>query len=128
MLTQNGTSHCLLARGTRLASYGLVDMSVARQYSPAWIAAPPLLVHGGPSPPHVRCLALSRRAPDQLAIANLGDSGLLVLRHLEAGKLGTLSRPSDGRIVAFRSTQQLHEFNRPYQVRLILKCSFKQCG
>jgi len=60
----------------------------------------------------------------QLHFANLGDSGLVVLRHIDSNVVGTLKRDrttprtlrkSDLR-VTFVSQQQLRSFNHPYQL------------
>jgi len=61
---------------------------------------------------------------DQLHFSNIGDSGIIVLRHLDSEVSSTLQRDkktprlerkSDLR-VAFVSQQQLQSFNHPYQL------------
>lgn len=61
---------------------------------------------------------------NQLSYANLGDSGLILLRHIDSEVAGTVyrdrtkprpERKSDLRI-AFLSQQQLRSFNLPYQL------------
>ena len=66
------------------------------------------------------CIATVNNRQNLLVVANIGDSGVLVLRrhNLElAGTLGASSKRADGEIfIAFRSQQQLHDFNQPYQL------------
>ena len=70
------------------------------------------------------CVALFDCIRHQLHFSNLGDSGIIVLRHIDSDIAGTLKRDritpraersSDLR-VAFISQQQLFSFNHPYQV------------
>lgn len=70
------------------------------------------------------CVALFDNIRHQLHFSNLGDSGLIVLRHIDSDIAGSLKRDktkprserkSDLR-VAFVSQQQLHSFNHPYQL------------
>ena len=70
------------------------------------------------------CVALFDCVRHQLHFSNLGDSGIIVLRHIDSDIAGTLKRDritpraersSDLR-VAFISQQQLFSFNHPYQV------------
>mmetsp|Transcript_25580 Transcript_25580/g.55943 ORF Transcript_25580/g.55943 Transcript_25580/m.55943 type:complete len:717 (-) Transcript_25580:408-2558(-) len=69
------------------------------------------------------CVALFDNARHQLHFSNLGDSGIIVLRHIDSDVAGSLKRDrttpradrkSDLR-VAFVSQQQLRSFNHPYQ-------------
>jgi protein phosphatase PTC7 len=86
------------------------------------------------------CVALFDCAGHQLHFSNLGDSGIIVLRHIDSAVAGTLKRdrstPRTDRVsdlrVAFISQQQLFSFNHPYQlgwtgmeVKGIEKNSFK---
>jgi len=70
------------------------------------------------------CVAFFDSARHQLHFSNLGDSGIIVLRHIDSNIAGSLKRDrtkprlerkSDLR-VAFVSTQQLQAFNHPYQL------------
>lgn len=70
------------------------------------------------------CVAVFDQIRHQLHFSNLGDSGLIVLRHIDSDVAGSLKRDknkprsersSDLR-VAFVSQQQLHSFNHPYQL------------
>jgi len=70
------------------------------------------------------CVALFDCIRHQLHFSNLGDSGIIVLRHIDSDIAGTLKRDritpraertSDLR-VAFISQQQLFSFNHPYQL------------
>lgn len=70
------------------------------------------------------CVALFDGLRHQLHFSNLGDSGIIVLRHIDSNVAGTLKRDrttprhqrqSDLR-VAFVSQQQLKSFNHPYQL------------
>jgi len=70
------------------------------------------------------CVALFDCVRHQLHFSNLGDSGIIVLRHIDSDIAGTLKRDritprvertSDLR-VAFISQQQLFSFNHPYQL------------
>ena len=70
------------------------------------------------------CVALFDPIRHQLHFSNLGDSGIIVLRHIDSDVAGALKRDktkprsertSDLR-VAFVSQQQLHSFNHPYQL------------
>ncbi|KAL7516577.1 hypothetical protein ACHAWX_001579, partial [Stephanocyclus meneghinianus] len=70
------------------------------------------------------CVALFDSVRHQLHFSNIGDSGLIVLRHIDSDVAGALrrdkttprvERKSDLR-VAFVSQQQLKSFNHPFQV------------
>jgi protein phosphatase PTC7 len=70
------------------------------------------------------CVALFDSVRHQLHFSNLGDSGLIVLRHIDSNVAGSLKRErhiprterkSDLRL-AFVSQQQLRSFNHPYQL------------
>lgn len=70
------------------------------------------------------CVAFFDNTRHQLHFSNLGDSGIIVLRHIDSDVAGSLKRDrtkprlereSDLR-VAFVSQQQLHAFNHPYQL------------
>jgi protein phosphatase PTC7 len=70
------------------------------------------------------CVALFDSIRHQLHFSNLGDSGLIVLRHIDSNVAGSLKRDrvtprldrkSDLR-VAFVSQQQLRSFNHPFQL------------
>jgi len=70
------------------------------------------------------CVALFDGSSHQLHFSNLGDSGIIVLRHIDSDVAGTLKRDrrtprlerkSDLR-VAFVSQQQLKSFNHPFQL------------
>lgn len=70
------------------------------------------------------CVALFDSIRHRLHFANLGDSGIIVLRHIDSAVAGSLKRDrmtpriertSDLR-VHFISQQQLHSFNHPYQL------------
>lgn len=70
------------------------------------------------------CVALFDSVRHQLHFSNLGDSGLIVLRHIDSDVAGSLKRErhvprterrSDLRL-AFVSQQQLRSFNHPYQL------------
>jgi protein phosphatase PTC7 len=70
------------------------------------------------------CVAMFDNVRHQLHFSNLGDSGIIVLRHIDSEVAGALKRDrniprsdrtSDLRI-AFVSQQQLHSFNHPYQL------------
>ena len=70
------------------------------------------------------CVALFDGIRHQLHFSNLGDSGIIVLRHIDSEVAGSLKRnretprterKSDLR-VAFVSQQQLKSFNHPYQL------------
>mmetsp|Transcript_20942 Transcript_20942/g.51459 ORF Transcript_20942/g.51459 Transcript_20942/m.51459 type:complete len:635 (+) Transcript_20942:95-1999(+) len=70
------------------------------------------------------CVAFFDNYRHQLHFSNLGDSGIIVLRHIDSDVAGSLKRDkttprlerkSDLR-VAFVSQQQLHSFNHPYQL------------
>ena len=70
------------------------------------------------------CIALFDGIRHQLHFSNLGDSGIIVLRHIDSEVAGSLKRnretprserKSDLR-VAFVSQQQLKSFNHPYQL------------
>lgn len=70
------------------------------------------------------CIAMFDGIRHQLHFSNLGDSGIIVLRHIDSDVAGTLKRDkttprtertSDLR-VAFLSQQQLRSFNHPFQL------------
>jgi protein phosphatase PTC7 len=69
------------------------------------------------------CLATLDRKLNQLAYSNIGDCGLLVVRHIDSEKAGYMRnrlqprhlRTSDMKI-AYLSQQQLRSFNLPYQL------------
>jgi len=70
------------------------------------------------------CVAMFDGLRHQLHFSNLGDSGIIVLRHIDSTIAGTLKRDktkprverhSDLRI-AFVSQQQLRAFNHPFQL------------
>jgi len=70
------------------------------------------------------CIALFDGIRHQLNFSNLGDSGIVVLRHIDSDVAGSLKRDkttprtertSDLR-VAFVSQQQLRSFNHPFQL------------
>ena len=70
------------------------------------------------------CVALFDSVRHQLHFSNLGDSGIIVLRHIDSDVAGSLKRDrhvprtqrkSDLR-VNFISQQQLRSFNHPYQL------------
>ena len=70
------------------------------------------------------CIALFDGLRHQVHFSNLGDSGLIVLRHIDSDVAGALrrdkttprtERKSDLRL-AFVSQQQLRSFNHPYQL------------
>lgn len=70
------------------------------------------------------CVALFDNVRHQLHFSNLGDSGIILLRHIDSDVAGALKRnrdiprserTSDLR-VAFVSQQQLKSFNHPYQL------------
>lgn len=70
------------------------------------------------------CVARFDGSRHQLHFSNLGDSGLMVLRHIDSDVAGALrrnkttprpDRKSDLRL-AFVSQQQLRSFNHPYQL------------
>ncbi len=70
------------------------------------------------------CIAMFDEIRHQLHFSNLGDSGIIVLRHIDSDVAGALKRDkttprtertSDLR-VAFVSQQQLKSFNHPFQL------------
>jgi protein phosphatase PTC7 len=70
------------------------------------------------------CIALFDSVRHQLHFSNLGDSGLILLRHIDSDVAGSLKRvrntprperKSDLQI-SFVSQQQLRSFNHPYQL------------
>jgi protein phosphatase PTC7 len=70
------------------------------------------------------CIAMFDGITHQLNFSNLGDSGIIVLRHIDSDVAGALKRnkttprterTSDLR-VAFVSQQQLRSFNHPFQL------------
>jgi protein phosphatase PTC7 len=70
------------------------------------------------------CVALFDNIRHQLHFSNLGDSGIIVLRHIDSDVAGSLKRdratPRHERVsdlrVAYVSQQQLRSFNHPYQL------------
>jgi protein phosphatase PTC7 len=70
------------------------------------------------------CVALFDNVRHQLHFSNLGDSGIIVLRHIDSDVAGSLKRdrekPRTERTtdlrVAFVSQQQLRSFNHPFQL------------
>ena len=69
------------------------------------------------------CVAMFDNIRHQLHFSNLGDSGIIVLRHIDSAIAGSLKRDRIPRVdrasdlrVAFVSQQQLHSFNHPYQL------------
>ena len=70
------------------------------------------------------CVAMFDNVRHQLHFSNLGDSGIIVLRHIDSAVAGSLKRdrlvPREERTsdlrVSFVSQQQLHSFNHPYQL------------
>jgi protein phosphatase PTC7 len=70
------------------------------------------------------CVALFDNVRHQLHFSNLGDSGIIVLRHIDSEVAGVLKRDRDtprtertsDLRVAYVSQQQLHSFNHPYQL------------
>ncbi|CAB9516318.1 Protein phosphatase PTC7 homolog [Seminavis robusta] len=70
------------------------------------------------------CVALFDSIRHQLHFSNLGDSGIIILRHIDSNVAGALKRnrktpraerKSDLQAV-FVSQQQLHSFNHPFQL------------
>ena len=69
------------------------------------------------------CVATLDRKLGQLAYSNVGDCGLMVIRHIDSGTAGYMRerqlprhlRKNDLRI-AYLSQQQLRSFNLPYQL------------
>ena len=59
-----------------------------------------------------------------MSYANLGDSGVMILRHVNSSRAGSASGraaaaaggASSSLQISFLSQQQLHSFNRPYQL------------
>lgn len=66
------------------------------------------------------CVALFDSIHHQLHFSNIGDSGIIVLRHIDSDATSTLQRnrvkPSSDLRIAFVSQQQLKSFNHPYQM------------
>lgn len=70
------------------------------------------------------CVALFDGLRHQLHFSNLGDSGLIVLRHIDSDVAGSLKRDrkksrherTSDLQVSFVSQQQLRSFNHPYQL------------
>jgi protein phosphatase PTC7 len=69
------------------------------------------------------CIALFDSLRHQLHFSNLGDCGIIVLRHIDSDVAGSLKRDKTPRAertsdlrVAFVSQQQLKSFNHPYQL------------
>lgn len=69
------------------------------------------------------CVAMFDGLRNQLHFSNLGDSGIIVLRHIDSTVAGTLKRAMNPRVerqsdlrIAFVSQQQLKSFNHPYQM------------
>eukprot|EP00980_Cylindrotheca_fusiformis_P031571 scaffold26564_cov122-Cylindrotheca_fusiformis.AAC.5 len=87
------------------------------------------------------CVAVFDSLGHKLHFSNLGDSGIIVLRHIDSAVAGTLERDkTNPRLdstsnlrVDFVSQQQLHAFNHPYQLgwtgeEVHEKTSFKTPG
>lgn len=66
------------------------------------------------------CMIMLDGRSRELKACNIGDSGFIVVRFDKAGRAGSIDRQrSDADIpigVVFRSTQQVHYFNCPYQL------------
>jgi protein phosphatase PTC7 len=111
----------------RQASLGKVDGTKFRQViSPAEIIAQAYerLKMDNIVGSATACVALFDGVRHQLHFSNLGDSGLIVLRHIDSDVAGALrrekqtprtERTSDLRL-AFVSQQQLRSFNHPFQL------------
>lgn len=69
------------------------------------------------------CIAMFDNVRHQLHFSNLGDSGIIVLRHIDSAIAGSLKRDPTPRAerrsdlrLSFASQQQLESFNCPYQI------------
>ncbi|KAL3809917.1 hypothetical protein ACHAXA_005331, partial [Cyclostephanos tholiformis] len=62
------------------------------------------------------CVALFDSVRHQLHFSNIGDSGIIVLRHIDSDVASTLQRGSTDLSIAFVSQQQLKSFNHPFQM------------
>ncbi len=62
------------------------------------------------------CVALFDSVHHQLHFSNIGDSGIIVLRHIDSDVASTLQRGSSDLSIAFVSQQQLKSFNHPFQM------------
>jgi len=65
------------------------------------------------------CVATVNNQKNLLVVANIGDSGVFVLRRhkLEvSGTLGASDLEDEKLYISFRSQQQLHDFNMPFQL------------
>merc|ERR1719424_2026262 len=71
------------------------------------------------------CIVTLDHESNQLQYANIGDSGVIILRHIQADLAGTVShkinrqQTSGGATdlrITFLSQQQLRSFNFPYQL------------
>lgn len=67
------------------------------------------------------CVATLDKRQGQLSYSNVGDCGLLVIRHLDAGTTGYIrdraqTKSSSDLRVVYISQQQLKSFNLPYQL------------
>lgn len=69
------------------------------------------------------CVGMFDGLRHQLHFSNLGDSGIIVLRHIDSTVAGTLKRDKKPRVerqsdlrIAFVSQQQLKAFNHPFQL------------
>lgn len=65
-------------------------------------------------------LAMLDVSRSQLVATNIGDSGLMVLRDSNVSQIGSLAHKrvldNEGWHIHYRSAQQLHDFNQPYQL------------
>lgn len=61
------------------------------------------------------CILLLTSPSNELKAINIGDSGFIVCRKSKMGSMGTIHKESDYQII-YRSPQQLHYFNCPYQL------------
>ena len=115
-------SHFLVDR-CRVIVNSIADTSADRLFPleiivDAWTAALEAKVVGAST----ICMATLDRTLNQLSYANIGDCGLMVVRHMDVGKVGYMrdrksrdTRSTDMRI-AYLSQQQLRSFNLPYQL------------
>jgi protein phosphatase PTC7 len=62
------------------------------------------------------CVALFDSVHHQLHFSNIGDSGIIVLRHIDSDVASTLQRGRSDLSIAFVSQQQLKSFNHPFQM------------
>ena len=62
------------------------------------------------------CVALFDNIHHQLHFSNIGDSGIVVLRHIDSDVASTLQRGRTELSIAFVSQQQLKSFNHPFQM------------